>query len=186
MGSDITLIRFALFFLDLLPNYIPQNIFTIRSSRASRVSVKCQWFGPSAGFDLLLSVKRTQTSRLLHFSTVFSPQFPLCSQSFFLFFCFTPSDAVRTSPLYPQPSDSSRGHGFIAQNTDLIKCKLPQLTAMFLGAGKDLQKPSPTVDTTSCRCYAIYIGRARRRSGLLARENTVKPPVAVHCRTVGG
>lgn len=93
-------------------------------------------------------------------------------------FFFTPSDAVRTSPPphYPRPSNSSRGHGFITQNSDLIKCKLPQLTAMFLGEGKDLQKPSPTVDTTSCRCYAIYISRARRRSGLLARQNTVKPP----------
>ena len=42
---------------------------------------------------------------------------------------------------------SSRGPEFIT-NIHLIKCKLPQLTAMFLG-GEQICKPLLTVDTTS-------------------------------------
>lgn len=87
---------------------------------------------------------------------------------FFKFFFFT--FAVRT---FLHVSDFSLGltTKFIT-NICSIKCKLPQLTLIFLGKEK-VYNPSLTVDMTSADIMQS-ISLAKQRSALLAGEHTVK------------
>ena len=82
-------------------------------------------------------------------------------------------------------SDFSQGltTEFIA-NIHLIKCKLPQLTLIFLGEEK-IYNPSPTVDTTSADIMQ-FTSPAKQWSCLLASEHTVKPCMRNNRQQRGG